>query len=289
MENQSRGLGSLSVSLLKKLFPERPVQILFLGLLLVQFLLVAGHIGGIIWDTVAPSAVTAIVREFFGLSTEGNAPTWFASFLFTLIGLTCGAIYWVEGYQPQKTTMAGTTRFAWLIFAALFLFLSFDETSQFHERLDWIMSGAVDDAEVQSANIEESEGIYKYLLIYIPVLGTLGLAMAWFVLRRFQRPVTAFLFLAGMTGFALKLVIEIFEKWSLSTNWFGHSLYVEAVIVEMSCLFTGATLIVTSLLSYLLGLSGQVITVRTVPAGEPEHTANGRKPAFDSSLETSTS
>lgn len=267
------------MTILDRIYPERPVKLVFLMLLLGQLLLISGHIGAIVVDTAAPSETTAIFREFFGLSTEGNAPTWFSSLLFTLIGLVCGALYWVEGHQASEATTIRKTRPAWLVFAALFMFLSFDETSQFHERLDWLMSGLEEGGQASAAAIAdgaEERSFYQYLLIYIPVLGAFGLAMAWFVMRRFQRPVTAFLFLAGMAGFALKLVIESFEQWSLSTRWFGHSLYLEAVIVEMSCLFTGATLILTALLSYLFGLADGFFPTGRMLAMERNVTTHGQ-------------
>ncbi len=262
------------VTILTKFFPERGVRIVFLALILAQLLLISCHIGAIILDTVAPSERTAIFREFFELSTEGNAPTWFSSFLFTLIGLACGAVYWAEGSATLKPAVARKSRPAWLLFAVLFLFLSFDETSQLHERLDWVMSGLAEGGhELTSAADEPAEALpfYRYLLIYVPVLGVLGLTMAGFVIHRFQRPRTAFLFLAGMTGLALKLIIESFEKWSLSKTWFDHSIYLEAVIVEMSCLFTGATLILTSLLSHLFRLAEGFMMLRrsSVKAATP--------------------
>ena len=103
---------------------------------------------------------------------------------------------------------------------------------------------------------------YRYLLIYVPVLGTLGLAMGWFVIYRFRWSATAFLFFLGMALLASKLLIESFEKWSLSAVWFGHTVYLEAVIVEMSCLFTGATIVFTSLLNYLFQLVREAFMLR---------------------------
>lgn len=251
---------------LEKLYPERAVQIAFLTLILAQFVLVSCHVGAIVWDGAAPSDVTEIVRGFFELSKEGNAPTWFSSFLFTLIGLACGAIYFAEKFTSPSSAAADRTRPAWLLFAALFLFLSFDETSQLHERLDWVMSGYSEGGQAMTpSGDQDADGLpfYKYLLIYVPALGALGLAMTWFVVHRFQHSVTAFLFLFGMALLGMKLVIESIEKWSLSMTWFDHSVYLETVIVEMSCLFTGATIIFTSLLRYLYKLIEGSITPPT--------------------------
>lgn len=240
--------------MLQKLHIERSVLVAFWILIVAQMVLVTCHVGAIVWDAAAPSDVTEIVRGFFELSKEGNAPTWFSSFLFTLIGLACGAIYFVEKLAAADTMGTDRMRLAWLVFAAAFLFLSFDETSQLHERLDWLMSGYSEGGQASTpAGGQESTELpfYRYLLIYVPVLGVLGLAMAWFVISRFHNTMTALLFLLGMGLLGMKLVIESFEKWSLSMTWFNHSVYLETVIVEMSCLFTGATIIFTSLLRHL--------------------------------------
>ncbi|MGI9419648.1 MAG: hypothetical protein ACR2RA_17620 [Geminicoccaceae bacterium] len=243
--------------MLQELSIQRSVHVVFWTLILAQLVLVTCHVGAIVWDAAAPSNVTEIVRSFFELSKEGNAPTWFSSFLFTLIGLACGAIYFVEKQTLSDVATVERLRPAWLVFAAAFLFLSFDETSQLHERLDWLMSGFSEGGQA-STPVEAQDAdelpFYRYLLIYVPVLAALGLAMAWFVISRFRDTTTSLLFLLGMGLLGMKLVIESFEKWSLSMTWFNHSVYLETVIVEMCCLFTGATIIVTSLLRHLAKL-----------------------------------
>ncbi len=251
--------------ILEKLYPESTVRAVFLALVIAQLLLVFGHVGAIIWDTAAPSSITDILRQFFSLNKEGNAPTWFSSLLFLLIGLACSAIYFAERYATLGSEVMKRTRPFWLLFAGMFVFLSFDETSQLHERLDWMLSGLPEGGGVATAvegQPSEQLPVYRYLLIYVPVLGVLGLAMAWFVIRRFQRPLTALLFFVGMALLAMKLVIESFEKWSLSTTWFGHAIYLEMVIVEMSSLFFGAILIFTSLLNYLFRLLRSAFMLR---------------------------
>ncbi|MDH3659035.1 MAG: hypothetical protein OEU92_03220 [Alphaproteobacteria bacterium] len=271
--------------LFERPYPERSVRVAFITLIVIQLVLVACHVGAIIWDTTAPSDVTKIVRGFFELSKEGNAPTWFSSFLFTLIGLACGVIYLAEGNPSSgsrlKCDATDKTRPGWLLFAALFLFLSFDETSQLHERLDWMMSGFPEGGQAALASAEpdgDSLPFYRYLLIYVPVLGVSGLAMAWFVAHRFRHRMTALLFVLGMAVLAMKLVIESFEKWSLSMFWFDHSIYLEAVIIEMSCLFTGATIIFTSLLRHLCKLIEGSTSLRSPTMGTTFHSA-GEDPA----------
>ena len=267
--------------MLEKLLPKGRVLVAFWTLIAVQLTLVVCHIGAIILDATAPSDVTEIVRSFFELSKEGNAPTWFASFLFTLIAFACGAIYMV-GVHATSSPTVDPMRPLWLMFAALFLFLSFDETSQLHERLDWLMSGLAEGG--QSHALPESQDadqlpFYKYLLIYIPVLAVLGLAMAWFVISRFRDSKTALMFLMGMGLLSMKLAVESVEQWSLSTTWFDHSIYLETVIIEMSCLFTGATIVFTSLLFHLSKLCREDRLHEVTPAN-----ASSRQDQQDSRL-----
>lgn len=242
--------GEVLVRILNTLYPERSVRIVVAVLLCIQILLVIFHSGGMVLYKVAPSEVTAIVREFFGLSNEGNAPTWFSSLQLTLIAFACAAMYWAE----RRRTSTSKHRIAWLGFGLLFLSLSFDETAQFHERLDWVMSGGRPSDDVSAGDGANGPLFYRYLIVYLPILGTLGVVMARFVAARFEHRPTVALFLAGMACLATKLAFESVEKWSLSTVWFGHHVIVEAVIAEMSFLFLGATLILTALLNHLFTL-----------------------------------
>lgn len=273
--------------MLQKLLPKRGVFAVFWTLIAAQLVLLVCHVGAIIWDVAAPSDATEIVRSFFELSKEGNAPTWFSSFLFTLIAFVCSAIYFVETHATSSPAV-GRMRPAWLVFAALFLFLSFDETSQLHERLDWLMSGLAEEGQTATP-LESQDGdqlpFYKYLLIYVPVLAVLGLAMAWFVISRFRNSMTALMFLLGMGLLGMKLVIESFEKWSLSTIWFDHSIYLETVIVEMSCLFTGATIIITSLLHHLSELCREDSLLEMTSTTAQQH-MNQRASKFEAEAAT---
>ncbi|MGI9509284.1 MAG: hypothetical protein ACR2QJ_08045 [Geminicoccaceae bacterium] len=271
--------------MLERLYPEPAVRVAFLVLGFVLLVLVTCHAGAIVLDTMAPSDNTVILREFFSLNKEGNAPTWFSSLLFLLIGLSCGAIYFAERYAPLGSELLRKTSPFWLLFSFMFIFLSFDETSQLHERLDWIMSGLSEGGRPSEASgdlASQQLPFYRYLLIYIPVLGALGMAMAWFVIRRFQHPVSALLFFIGMSCLAMKLMIESVEKWSLSMTWFGHKVYLEAVIVEMTCLFIGAILIFTSLLNYLFRLLRSAFVLRTHQEMDQEVSESPRSQAFGS-------
>jgi len=245
----------------RTLYPERWVRITALILFTMGLGVILSHILAVVLNKFYSGQATEVLLQFFGVHLEGNFPTWFSSSQLMLIALTCGAIYLGEKVggctHPHRT--------AWLGFSALFLFLSFDETSQFHDHLDDLIEAVVQRPEASvpvaggatdSGLNQEASGIsvYPYLFFYVPVLGGLGLAMARFFFHRATRLASRTLFLVGMGCFALKLVVDSLEPWAYQTMWFDHHLIVETWIVEMGLFFFGETLILTALLNHLAQL-----------------------------------
>ena len=72
--------------------------------------------------------------RFFDLNGEGNFPAWVSGSLLLLTSALAFFNYWMM----KSGDKLGKDSRGWLFFAALFLFLSFDEISGFHESLTYI-------------------------------------------------------------------------------------------------------------------------------------------------------
>jgi hypothetical protein len=99
-----------------------------LGLLAVAVGLVIAHVVTQVWAPAHFTGQGATVRfiRFFNLDEEGNLPSWYSASLWTLAAL----LAFGASAQPQKTRRA---RSRWLGLGVLYLFLSMDEMSAFHE------------------------------------------------------------------------------------------------------------------------------------------------------------
>jgi len=239
------------MKVLSLLYPDRTARVVALFLLTLIVTLVLCHVGASALNESYHTEGTEILRDFFGLEREGNVPTWFSSLQLALIGVVCGVTFLAEKASGSMRKYA----LFWLGLSLLFLFLSMDETAQFHERLDEVvglLSKTADGATVNQGTKESP--IFFYLLLYVPGLGAVSAALIGFVFRRVKDRATRVLFVAGLIGFALKLGLDMLTPWAMKTVWFGHRIAAPAVILEMSVLLLGEMLILTSLFNYLIAL-----------------------------------
>ncbi|MBF0176083.1 MAG: hypothetical protein HQL63_04445 [Magnetococcales bacterium] len=73
----------------------------------------------------------------FDLDKEGNLPTWFSSCKFSVAALAAALCFLGE----RRAGLGLRFRAAWLAISLLMLFMSADETAQFHEHaIEWIMN-----------------------------------------------------------------------------------------------------------------------------------------------------
>lgn len=70
----------------------------------------------------------------FNLNKEANIPTWFSTVLLFTISITAIVISWPE----KNLGLHHRWRFFWILFAAFYAFLSFDEAAMVHEVIDKI-------------------------------------------------------------------------------------------------------------------------------------------------------
>jgi hypothetical protein len=101
-----------------------------LGLLAFAVALVAAHLVTQLWVPAHFHGQGATVRliRFFNLNEEGNLPSWYSATLWTFAAL----LAFGAAAQPQKNRRA---RSRWTALGVLYLFLSMDEMSAFHEAL----------------------------------------------------------------------------------------------------------------------------------------------------------
>lgn len=113
------------VALVTRIPARKVVRFLALGIVILTLLSVGGQV--VIFFVNHGKAVLSIDRVI-DVNFEGNLPTWYSSALLLLAALllmACG--------QTEKKRGSPHVRY-WTILAAIFVFLSADETAQFHDK-----------------------------------------------------------------------------------------------------------------------------------------------------------
>lgn len=101
---------------------------LFIGLVVIELLMVTGYGLGV-------AIPNNKLHTILNLDGESTIPSWFSSIQLFLIGL----IFWIKSLQSNKITLIST--FFFKTAGTGFIYLSADETSQFHEKIGNILRG----------------------------------------------------------------------------------------------------------------------------------------------------
>lgn len=157
------------------------------------------------------------IHRIIDLNAEGNLPTWFSSIQLFLVGITFLLIRLNKSSSLQKDDTFLS------ICGLLFIFLSMDETSQFHEKITKVLS-----------NLEwiprfgDSDGIW-ILLYFLVLLGLIGISYRSVKVMFVNYKKEMLVMLTGVTLFLFGgVIVEI-----IGYNLYGSKLaYKIAAIIE---------------------------------------------------------
>ena len=160
------------------------------------------------------------LRVLFDITLEANIPTWYSSFIALLTGFA--ALLIVEHYY------AGGNKFkitSWLLIALFFIYMSIDDTSQFHERVAtvWAASANTADKASLSSTLVNSFESYYWQLLFLPLFGSLGLLMLYIIKTEFNNRLARILFIAGLSCFVFAVILDYID---------GVDSYYEAIIAS---------------------------------------------------------
>ena len=165
------------------------------------------------------------LRDYFNPGTENNLPTWWNGLLLALVGVAAFVAAVVEPQGAQKQ------RRAWLWIAAISAYLSLDEVTSLHERLEsgvdvgtraWVVPGAA--------------------------LAVCGSAWLIYVCRALPRPTTNRLMIALVVYGTGALGVEAAGGWiagtRYDTEWFSVARIAFEETLEMgACVWAVAVVI----------------------------------------------
>jgi len=116
----------------------------------------------------------------FNIDKEANIPTWFSTVLLFTISITAFVVYWLENNfeKPHRW------RYFWILYAAFYAFLSFDEAAMVHEIIDKITR-------------------IKWIFVYAPFAGVFFILTVYYlvVIRKYKKTILLWV-IGGLMVFA---------------------------------------------------------------------------------------
>lgn len=159
--------------------------------------------------------VWPIARQF-DFVEEGNFVNWYQSATLLWCAVTLAAV------ALAQKSCGGKFRLHWAGLAAAFLFLSIDESAQVHDTTISNLIAQIDahraaENAAPSAVSGEASDLSplqkaRWMLVYLPILGALGIPYLHFLLR-LPRRTSALLIFAGCQYVGGAVVIELVSDW----------------------------------------------------------------------------
>ena len=156
----------------------------FLFILFITFMLLVAQF-------VPPKYSMTFHQKFF-FDYEGNVPTWFSGILLFCVSLVAFSIHFIT-----KDTRRLHLYF-WMFFGFAYLYLSMDETAQFHELIDTFTQ-------------------FKWIYLYAPFAGVFFLlCLYYFFFSHYSEKAVAFWIIGGLAvyavgGMGMELIADKFK------------------------------------------------------------------------------
>jgi len=144
------------------------------------------------------------LRVLFDITLEANVPTWYSSLIALCAGLA--GLLIVEYYyllkQHSKTAI-------WLLISLFFVYMSVDDTSQFHERVATVWAGHAKTIENSTAsNLINNFESYYWQLLFLPLFSAIGLTMLYVIKTEFKVKQAQLFFIAGLSCFVFAVTLD---------------------------------------------------------------------------------
>ena len=167
------------------------------------------------------------LRRMTNIAREDGLASWFGTTQTLLVGLTAWAIPLVV--RAQRGPRAPRWRQAGLLgVALLFTYMAIDDGAQVHERLGTtfrVLNEASSDASSDALSQESGAAVlelfpsYAWQVLFVPLFGGAGLAVAWFLWRELSDRVGLAMVFAALSCFALAVGLDFIEGLDEDHSW----------------------------------------------------------------------
>ncbi len=151
--------------------------------------------------------------RLLSLTREGNIPTWFASLQALLVGTSAYFIGLMHKRCCDLDGSASWRALGWFIIAAFFLYVSFDDAAQFHERMGTIIGSYAKQhaATAGYLTIVKQFDSYYWQIIFMPFFTGLALFMLIFLSAQLRYDASLLLFVAGIGCYGLAVTMDYLD------------------------------------------------------------------------------
>ena len=169
-------------------------------------------------------AIPSKIRVLFDITLEANIPTWYSSVIALFVGLAGFLI--VQHYYSLKHT---SKIIIWSVISLFFIYMSMDDTSQFHERIATAWANyAKSSNDTLSSTLAGNFESYYWQLLFLPIFGSIGFVMLYVIKTEFKNALAQKLFIAGLCCFVLAVALDYID---------GVDRYYEFIIQNTSIQF----------------------------------------------------
>lgn len=213
----------------------RDLNKLFLGLILVELLLVTGYVLNVLWGS--PSW---IVTRLVDLDDEGSIATWFSSMQLFVVGL----LFFFKSRHANAVELPSATFFC--ILGLGFIFLSIDEAAAIHEKINIVLKQVV-----FMPRFKGDHGVWIY--VYVLLAGIfLSLTLRNFIaLWKHSRRI-AFIMAIGLLTFVTGAVLLEIIGYQFLRNDMTSWRYVTEVALEEFLEMLGISIVLYGVLLLLM-------------------------------------
>ncbi len=168
------------------------------------------------------------LRRFFNIAREDGAASWLGVMQTVLIALTLLALHLGSRARPDATRLQ---RWGWLVLAASFAYMAFDDGTQFHERIGSVWGTSRERAMLDgeaggwAARLATNFPSYNWQLLFLPLFGALGLFMLVFLWRELDSRGARTALLASIGLLACAVALDFVEglprahPWNVIAAW----------------------------------------------------------------------
>lgn len=145
------------------------------------------------------------IRVLFDITLEANVPTWYSSLVAFITGLA--GLLIVQHYyaikQHSKTAI-------WSLISLFFIYMSIDDTSQFHERVATVWALHAKTTATASSLINNFESYY-WQLLFLPIFAFIGFAMLYVIKTEFKVKQAQWFFIVGLSCFVFAVALDYID------------------------------------------------------------------------------
>ncbi|HID36010.1 MAG TPA: hypothetical protein EYP39_01325 [Ghiorsea sp.] len=156
------------------------------------------------------------LRRMSNMAREDGIATWFASTQTLLAGFTAMAIYIVSKQMGKKKSAT----IGWLVTGCFFMYMAIDDAAQIHERVGTAFKviASREGNDILGAILHISPS-YPWQLIFVPILGSIGLYMTYFLWKESLGSDTRKLLIAALLLMGTAVVLDFIEGLDKRHPW----------------------------------------------------------------------